>query len=140
MKRMGLLEKSKENLEIIDICLKNGHYNAGINRAYYAAFQKIKDYLQDAGYKDEEQFDQLGNPYRTFAHGSIANVLISHLREKYNVHFLKLVDLQCYDDLYRDRRLADYHNRMMSEIDLKDRKKQVIAICNLVDSAKEGLL
>ncbi|AEV29444.1 hypothetical protein SpiGrapes_1637 [Sphaerochaeta pleomorpha str. Grapes] len=136
---MGLSEKSQENLEIVDICLRSGHYNAGINRAYYAAFQKIKDYLEGVGFSNEE-FDNFGNPYKPFSHGEIASVLITYLTGTVGVSYVKLANLYCYDDLYHKRKVADYYPNMMSKADLLDRQKQVIAICKLIDSVKEGRL
>jgi uncharacterized protein (UPF0332 family) len=137
MKRMGLEEKSIENLNTVDICITNGHYNAGVNRAYYAAFQMIKNYLIEIGYDKNSVKDEDGNSV-TFSHGMIAKVLLDYLLEKYDLNYIITNPLDDYDALYKARSNADYTDKMANLGMLTASKKHALEIKNIIVAVKRG--
>jgi hypothetical protein len=138
MLNIGLAEKSNENIQLSNYCIHSKHYNAGVNRVYYAVFQKIKSYLLD------EEFDyklflvqNLGKDReRVYSHGTLQQAITYYLRdvkgkpedELSKNNFGKL------DGLFRKRKSADYTNRMCNPGDLEKAKIHAKSMIEYIDN------
>jgi len=114
---MGLLEKSDENVRVAKKCLDIDAYNAGISRAYYAVFQRIEYVLRNSTTFNYEDFLKTCKIDRDhIPHGNMQQAMAKFLlAEKKKVNLSKIV---IYDDLYYNRRKADYSDNMFSKPDL----------------------
>ncbi|GHT86027.1 hypothetical protein FACS1894137_11030 [Spirochaetia bacterium] len=114
---MGLLEKSEENKRVARECLEMKTYNAGISRAYYAAFQRAEYHLRTSGVFRYQAYLVKNGVENHISHGKMQSALVDCLiREKKRV---KPREINVFDELYRKRRLADYSDQMFGELDLK---------------------
>jgi hypothetical protein len=113
---MGLLEKSDENKRIATECLEKKAYNAGISRAYYAAFQRAEYHLRTSGAFRYQAYLVKNGVENHIPHGKMQSALVDCLiSEKQRI---KPREINVFDELYRKRRLADYSDQMFDEPDL----------------------
>ncbi|GHV80287.1 hypothetical protein AGMMS49944_20780 [Spirochaetia bacterium] len=97
-------------------CLDLKAYNAGISRAYYAAFQRAEYHLRTSGYFRYQAYLAKIGADSHVPHGKMQLALAECLiMEKKTI---KPQEINLYDDLYRKRRLADYTDQMLGETDL----------------------
>ena len=114
---MGLLEKSDENVKVAKKCLDMDAYNAGVSRAYYAVFQKVEYVLKNSkafNYDDFLRTNAIDKDH--IPHGKMQQAMAKFLlAEKKKANLNKIV---IYDNLYRNRRKADYSSYMFSKPEL----------------------
>jgi uncharacterized protein (UPF0332 family) len=128
---MGLLEKSDENVRVAKKCLDINAYNAGVSRAYYAAFQRVEYALENSVIFDYEGFLKANVIDKDhIPHGKMQQAMTIFLLAKYKKANLGKINI--YDNLYRKRRKADYLDQMFSEPDLKESLYEMEVILNLV--------
>jgi uncharacterized protein (UPF0332 family) len=127
----GLLAKSDENIQVAKKCLGIKAYNAGISRAYYAAFQRVEYVLKSSSVFDYENFLETNKINREhIPHGKMQQAMTNYIMaSKKKVSLGKII---VYDDLYRKRRLADYSDRMFTEPDLQQSLDEMNTIFDLI--------
>jgi uncharacterized protein (UPF0332 family) len=128
---MGLLEKSDENVRIAKKCLNMDAYNAGVSRAYYAVFQKVEYVLRNSAAFNYEDFIKTNKIDRDhIPHGKMQQAMaMFFLAEKKKVNFSKIV---IYDNLYHNRRKADYSNYMFFKTDFVQCLNDMEVILDLI--------
>jgi uncharacterized protein (UPF0332 family) len=116
---MSYKDKVAENKMVAEKCLGFKAYNAGVTRAYYAAFLHIKDYLISNQFNYAKFLQQRGSNDRIFSHGTLRSATVSCLMSngKNPVDVYKLIAL---DNMYNNRRIADYESDNILESDLID--------------------
>jgi hypothetical protein len=114
---MGLLEKSDENVKVAKKCLDLDACNAGVSRAYYAVFQRVEYALKNSVIFDYEGFLKANAIDKDhIPHGKMQQAMTKFLLAKNKkANWGKIV---IYDNLYRNRRKADYSDYMFSRPDL----------------------
>jgi uncharacterized protein (UPF0332 family) len=128
---MGLPEKSDENVRVAKKCLEMKTYNAGISRAYYAAFQRVENALKSSKVFDYEGFLKTNKiDVDHIPHGKMQQAMTKFLLSENKKGSLAKVTI--YDNLYRKRRKADYSDKMLSESDLKQCLNEMEIIMSLV--------
>jgi uncharacterized protein (UPF0332 family) len=128
---MGLLEKSDENKKVAVKCLATKSYNAGISRAYYAAFQRVEYVLKNSPVFDYEGFLKTNQIERDhIPHGKMQLAMTNFLLAKNKKANLGTIVI--YDNLYHKRRRADYSDYMFSEPDLAQSLRDMETILGLV--------
>jgi len=128
---MSYSDKVAENKRVAEKCLDLKAYNAGVSRAYYAAFLHIKNYLESSKF-DYGRFLQQHKPGdRAFSHGTIQPAIVKCLMDKgkKNVDVYKLMVL---GNMYDKRRIADYQIHGTQEIDLKDSLQDLNTVLSVV--------
>jgi len=115
----SLHSKAEENKRVAMKCININAYNAGISRAYYSVFQKIKSYLiaNKFDYADFIQQKHKENQ-KPFSHGTIQQAAIECMIGQGK----KIQDfraLSCIDNLYKKRKDADYEGKQFGKQDLK---------------------
>jgi len=128
---MGLLEKSDENIKVAKKCLDMDAYNAGISRAYYAVFQRIEYVLRNSATFNYEDFLKTNKIDRDhIPHGKMQQAMAKFLlAEKKKAGLRKIV---IYDNLYHNRRKADYFDYMFLKPDLNQCLNDMEAIFKLI--------
>ena len=114
---MSYKDKVAENKMVAEKCLNIKAYNAGVTRAYYAAFQHIKAYLTGKKFDYKAFLQKTGSADREFSHGTLQFATVSCLMAngKKPADVYKLYVL---GNMYNSRRIADYDNRNLIEEDL----------------------
>ena len=128
---MSYHDKVAENKRVAEKCLDLRAYNAGVSRAYYAAFLHIKNYLESSQF-DYTKFLQQHKPDdKSFSHGTLQSAVVKCLMDngKKNADVYKLMVL---GNMYKKRRIADYDIRNIQEIDLKDSLQDLNTILSVV--------
>jgi uncharacterized protein (UPF0332 family) len=128
---MGLLEKSEENTRVARKCLDLTAYNAGISRAYYAAFQKVEHILENSAFFDYKKFladNQIQGDH--IPHGKMQMAMFQCILK--SGKSMNYAAINVYDNLYRKRRKADYMNLMFAEQDLNESLYEMEIILNLI--------
>ena len=112
--------KAEENLNSAKLCLKNKHYNASVNRSYYACAQKATEALLRKNIS-------LGN------HPNHKNI-----REKYNQRFKQIIprNQNTLEPLFTLRRDADYTDRNTSKTQAINAYRQA---CDFINNLKTHL-
>jgi hypothetical protein len=115
---MSFVDKVAENKRVAEKCMEIKAYNAGVTRAYYSAFLRIKGYLIDRRFDYKGYLRQAGSNDREFSHGTLQAAAITCLMEngKEPIDVYKLVVLS---SLYEKRIRADYHQGNIIEAELK---------------------
>jgi uncharacterized protein (UPF0332 family) len=115
---MSLLEKSGENKRVAEKCLSLKAYNAGVSRAYYAAFQRADHFLSISGVFDYGEFLERNRIERQYIpHGKMKQAIAECLLKTGKA--ANLAKITIFDNLYHKRRKADYTDTMYGEDDLK---------------------
>jgi hypothetical protein len=128
---MGLLEKSDENVRVARKCLQMKTYNAGISRAYYAAFQMVEYVLENSPTFDYEGFLIANTIDRNhIPHGKMQKAMTNFLLAR--TKKVNLGKVNVYDNLYYKRIKADYSGKMFFEPDLIEGLKEMEIIISLV--------
>jgi uncharacterized protein (UPF0332 family) len=128
---MSLLEKSNENKKVAEKCLDIRAYNAGISRAYYAAFQGVEYVLRNStefdynGFLRAHQIDREHIP-----HGKMQLAMAKFLLARKGK--INMGNVAAYDELYHSRKMADYSSYMYSEPDLVQSLKDMETILGLI--------
>lgn len=128
---MDFYNKSDENKRVAVKCINIQAYNAGLSRAYYSVFQKIKGYLIDNNF-DYDSFIKSYNrkhnaTEKLFSHGTLQQAIIFYMKSRGK----KVQDywaLSYIDNLYKKRREADYTEKKFNEQDLTAALQEVEAI------------
>ncbi|MCX5782590.1 MAG: HEPN domain-containing protein [Elusimicrobia bacterium] len=114
---MGLIEKSKENIEIAEKYLKNNKFfNIIANRAYYATVQMAKNYLCNKN---------VVKPHGSLRHGEIkpkikSCIVNQNVANKITFNLATLKPLDNLGVMYNLRWTADYSARDISAQQAKD--------------------
>jgi uncharacterized protein (UPF0332 family) len=127
---MSYREKVAEYKRVAETCLALKAYNAGVTRAYYAAFLHIKDCLERGrfDYADFMRRQRIGG--RVFSHGTLRMATVSFLMERgKSGEAFKMLAL---DNMYRKRRTADYENCGVIEMDLEESLRDLDTILSVV--------
>lgn len=115
---MNLHIKAEENKRVAMKCINIDAYNAGISRAYYSVFQKIKSYLI-ANKFDYDNFvkQKYNGIQKPFSHGTIQHAAVECMvRQGKNIQDFSA--LFYIDDLYKKRKEADYTEKQFAKQDL----------------------
>lgn len=115
---MNLHIKAEENKRVAMKCINIDAYNAGISRAYYSVFQKIKSYLI-ANKFDYNNFvkQEYNGMQKPFSHGTIQRAAIECMLGQ-GKKIQDFYALSCIDNLYRKRKDADYTAKQFAKQDL----------------------
>jgi uncharacterized protein (UPF0332 family) len=128
---MSLLEKSMENERVARKSLAMKAYNAGISRAYYAAFQKVEYELRNRANFNYGAFladNQIEGDH--IPHGKMQMAMVRFILE--NKKGANLAKVSVYDNLYRKRRKADYTDQMYRETDLTESISEMNTIFRII--------
>jgi uncharacterized protein (UPF0332 family) len=129
---MSFADKVAENKKVAEKCMEIKAYNAGVTRAYYSAFLRIKDYLIDKEF-DYDGFLQRKKPGdRAFSHGTIQAAITTCLMAngKKNTDVCKLKVLS---SMYYRRRKADYDEKNIIEPELESSLKDLNIVLSIID-------
>jgi uncharacterized protein (UPF0332 family) len=115
---MAFTDKVAENKRVAEKCMEIKAYNAGVTRAYYSAFLRIKGYLIDRQFDYEDFLRKKGLDGRNFSHGTLQLAIVTCLMDngKKAVDVYKLAVLS---NLYEKRQRADYKQENIIEAELK---------------------
>lgn len=118
-----MLNKSQENETAANMCLQSGLYNAGASRAYYSAFQYAKAFLIRYNFDYETYLiGKSGNPQKdSFSHGTIVGALKKCIEDNFPDTKQRATienKMILMNQLYKNRRIADYENTPISKMDL----------------------
>ena len=128
---MSYKDKVAENKRVAEKCINLGAYNAGINRAYYAAFLHFKDYLVRSGFDYDGFLRKRGSPDRAFSHGTIQSAVVDCMKSE-GKNIVDVYKLAVFGNMYRMRRTADYESKKLLRIDLELILKDLEAILSAV--------
>ena len=103
--------------------MQNGLYNAGASRAYYSAFQLAKAFLVMCSFDYEKYLQgKSSNPEKdSFSHGTIVGALKKCIKDNFpdTTQRAKIENkMILMNQLYKNRRIADYENTSISKTDL----------------------
>lgn len=115
---MSLLQKSKENLDVAEHYVRKGkNISAVVGNAYYAVFQRVKDFLITNNF-DYAQFLKENN-YRPeekpFSHGSIKSAVQYYLVTQKTGDMRDISEFTKMDKLYYERRRAHYETDIIKD-------------------------
>ena len=116
---MSYGDKAAENEMMAKKCLQLRAYNAGVSRAYYAAFLHIKGYLKRNRFDYAGFLRKRGLEGREYSHGTIQAAMVSFLMEA-GRKYADIAKLNVLDGMYKNRRTADYECRGILEVELRD--------------------
>jgi hypothetical protein len=108
---MSLLEKSKENLDVAEHFIRKGkNVSAIVGNAYYAVFQRVKDFLitNQFNYDQFLQEKKAKPEERAFSHGTIRQAVQHYLITQQSGDLRAIAELTKMDKLYFERRRAHY--------------------------------
>jgi len=115
---MSYNDKVAENKRVAEKCFNIKAYNAGVTRAYYAAFQHIKAYLIGRQFDYDLFLQKAKSPEKAYSHGTmqaaITNCLMAHGKKPADIYQMKV-----FGSLYAKRRRADYDPENIVEAELK---------------------
>ena len=133
---MSYIDKINEHKQILKKCKDSAAFNIGAGRAYYCVFISIKKYLVD------KQFDYLTflrdsnkSNERAYSHGTIKAALFKCLLNNKNT-ITDISKLNIIDNLYRKRKIADYDERNISEIEFLDSFKEMKIILDILETSR----
>jgi len=128
---MSYSDKVAENKRVAHKCMEIKAYNAGVTRAYYAAFQHIKAYLKGKGFDYKAFLWQNRSPDREFSHGTlkkaVTNCLMANGKKPADVYKLMVLN-----SLYAKRRKADYDKENILELELKTSLDDLTTVLSVV--------
>ena len=128
---MSYSDKVAENKRVAHKCMEIKAYNAGVTRAYYAAFQHIKAYLIDKRF-DYDAFLRQNSPGdREYSHGTLQAAVVSCLitnGKKYG----DVYKLNVLSNMYSKRRKADYDKENILEPELKTSLNDLATVLSVV--------
>jgi uncharacterized protein (UPF0332 family) len=128
---MAFIDKVAENKRVAEKCMEINAYNAGVTRAYYSAFLRIKGYLKDKAFDYEGFLRKKGLNDRIFSHGTLQLAIVTCLMNN-GKNLLDIYELKSLDDLYKRRRIADYEQVNIIEDELKTSLKELDRILAIV--------
>ena len=128
---MAFADKSAENKRVAEKCMEIKAYNAGVTRAYYAAFLRIKGYLTDNNFDYGGFLRKNGLNDKIFSHGTLQFAIVTCLVDS-GKEWADIYDLKSLDDLYKKRRKADYEHGNIIEAELKNSLKELNRILAIV--------
>jgi len=115
---MAFADKVAENKRVAEKCMEIKAYNAGVTRAYYSAFLRIKDYLIDKQFDYKDFLQKRGSNEMIFSHGTlqaaVADCLMKNGKKPVDVYKLFVLS-----SLYEKRKRADYTKENIIEPELK---------------------
>jgi uncharacterized protein (UPF0332 family) len=115
---MGLFERSTENKKAAQKCLDIRAFDAGINRAYYSAFQMAMYCLENNPLFDYDKFLEKHKIDKIYIpHGKVKLALAECLVKCGKT--INLNELWLFSNLYEKRRLADYTDKMFNKNELQ---------------------
>jgi len=125
-------DKVAENKMVAEKCLHLKAYNAGVTRAYYAAFQHIKAYLIGTNF-DYDSFLKKTNSTveRVYSHGTMQAAITTCL-QAHGKNLTDIYKIRVLGNLYEKRRKADYDNGNIVEAELKDSLKDLYTVLTVV--------
>jgi uncharacterized protein (UPF0332 family) len=128
---MSFADKVAENKKVAEKCMEIKAYNAGVTRAYYSAFLRIKGYLIDMKFDYKDFLLQRKLIDKEFSHGTIQAAVTACLMKngKKPVDVYKLVVL---NSLYEKRQRADYKRENIIEAELKASLNDLDTILSVV--------
>jgi len=128
---MAFADKVAENKRVAEKCMEMKAYNAGVTRAYYSAFLRIKGYLTDKEFDYKDFLQKKGLDDRVFSHGTLQLAIVTCLMDN-GKSLLDIYELKSLDDLYKRRRRADYEQDNIIEAELKTSLKELDRILAIV--------
>jgi uncharacterized protein (UPF0332 family) len=128
---MSYTDKVAENKRIAKKCMEMKAYNAGVTRAYYAAFLQVKAYLIGKQFDYKKFLLQRGSKDREFSHGTIQAAIVTCLlangKEAADVYKLNVLG-----SMYNKRRIADYKEESVIECELESSLKDLDIVLSVV--------
>jgi uncharacterized protein (UPF0332 family) len=128
---MSFEDKVAENKRVAEKCMVLKAYNAGVSRAYYSAFMRIKGYLTDKGFDYGSFLRKRGLDDKIFSHGTLQSAIVACLYDN-GKKMSDIYDLKSLDDLYKKRRKADYEHVNIIEAELINSLKELNRILEIV--------
>ena len=128
---MAFADKVAENKRVAEKCMEIKAYNAGVTRAYYSAFLRIKSYLIEKQFDYEDFLQKKGLDDKIFSHGTLQSAIVKCLMDK-GKNLLDIYELKSLDDLYKKRRKADYERVNITEPELKTSLEELDRILAIV--------
>ena len=128
---MAFADKIAENKRIAEKCMEMKAYNAGVTRAYYSAFLRIKGYLIDKEFDYDGFLQQKGLGDKAFSHGTIQAAVTTCLM----ANGKKAVDvykLHVLNTMYYKRRKADYEEENILDFELESSLKDLDIVLSVV--------
>jgi hypothetical protein len=135
---MSLEIKSQENLAVVEYYVKAGkNINAVTGRAYYAAFQKIKHFLEAEGFDYGKYLSDIGKQdQKPYSHGTIKYALMNYLVQTWSIGLDEMKPFGFIDFLYHQRELADYSPMQVKMRDAESCVKHARSVVETIDALK----
>jgi len=127
---MSYEDKVAENKMVAKKCLEMKAYNAGVTRAYYSAFLRIKAYLKRNQF-DYNLFIQNFPREREYSHGTLQAAITKCLSENGKT-LIDICNVRVLSNLYEKRRRADYESGNIIEDELKASLKDLDTVLSIV--------
>lgn len=128
---MSYKDKVAENKMVAERCLVLKAYNAGVARAYYSAFQHIKDYLISKGFDYGNYLRRTNPDEKEYSHGTlqgaVTQCLMDNGKKPHDVYKLTV-----FGNMYKKRRKADYEDKNIVEVELKDSLNELNTVMSVV--------
>ena len=121
-------DKAEENKRVAMKCLNISAYNAGVSRAYYSVFQRVKDYLIKnnfdygnfiAAYNQKQKKQE-----KAFSHSTIQRAVVEYMHSN-GKKYQDYSALMYIDNLRKERNKADYDQKMFCKQELETILKEV---------------